>query len=187
MLGSSASSLFPFGWCQTSNWSPHQGLSVAITSVPMMMTMLCMRVLYCELKQKSKVYPALPLLELVLLPAEEEQTLHIKSITTTGIEFSDLCAAPEARCAEAWTHPVEPTSTLATTNPPHLAACRPSSPKCSSRPYNKDSSIDFFYKVVEGLVPAMLPEHFLTQQRPRRLVCFRPNRSAFSPSRLKMQ
>ena len=113
------------------------------------------------------------------LPADTAHAgLALKSITTTGIEFSDLCAAPEARCAQARTHPVEPTSTLATTNPPHLAACRPSSPKCSSCPYNKDSSIDFFYKVVEGLVPALPPEHFLTQQRPCRLICSCPNSSA---------
>ena len=122
------------------------------------------------------------------LPADTAHTgLALKSVTTTGMEFSDLCAAPEARCAQARTHPVEPTSTLATTNPPHLAACRPSSPKCSSCPYNKDSSIDFFCKVVEGLVPAMPPEHFLTQQRPWRLICSRPIGSAFSPLRLKMQ
>ena len=127
----------------------------------MMMTMLCMRVICCELKQKSKLYPARPLPELVLLPIFPADTAHagldLKSITTTGMEFSDLCATPEARCAQARTHPLEPTSTLATTNPPDLAACRPSSPKCSSRPYNKDSSIDFFCKVVEGLVPAMPP------------------------------
>ena len=80
-----------------------------------------------------------------------------------------------------------PSSTLATTNSSHLAACRPSLPKCSCRPYNKDSSVDFFHKVVEGLVPAMPPEHFLTQQRPWRLVCSCPMSSAFSPTRLKMQ
>ena len=139
----------------------------------------------------SKLYPALPLPELVLLPLFPADTAHtglaLESITTTEIEFSDLCAAPEARCAQIRTHPVEPTSTLATTNPPHLAACRPSSLKCSSHPYNKDNSIDFFYKVVEGLMPAMPPEHFPTQQRPWRLICSRPNGSAFSPSRLKMQ
>ena len=122
------------------------------------------------------------------LPADTTHTgLALMSITTTGIEFSDLCAALEARCAQARTHPVEPTSTLVTTNPPHLAACRPSSLKCSSHPYNKDNSIDFFYKVVEGLVPAMPPENFLTQQRPLRLVCSCPIGSAFSPLRLKMQ
>ena len=100
------------------------------------------------------------------------------------VQWSVCCTW--SKMCQARTHPMEPTSTLATTNPPHLAACRPSSLKCSSHPYNKDNSIDFFYKVVEGLVPAMSPVHFLTQQRPWRLVCSCPIGSSFSPSRLKM-
>ena len=40
--------------------------------------------------------------------------------------------------------------------------------------FNNNIYTDFFYKVVEGLVPAMPPVHFLTQQRPWRLVCSCP-------------
>ena len=85
------------------------------------------------------------------------------------------------------THGVEAISALATTNPPHLAACGSSSPKYSSRPFSKNDSIVFCSKVFEGLVPAVPPEHFLTQQRPWRLVCFYHIGSAFSPSKLKLQ